>query len=40
MVLPFTDLSAPNDQDWFCDGIAEEIRNALAPLAGARCALR
>ena len=31
-VLPFTDLSAAKDQDWFCDGIAEEILNALASL--------
>ncbi len=28
-VLPFTDMSAAKDQDWFCDGIAEEILNAL-----------
>ena len=31
-VLPFTDMSAAKDQDWFCDGIAEEILNALTPL--------
>jgi len=39
-VLPFTDLSATKDQDWFCDGIAEEILNALAPLQGLRVAAR
>ena len=33
-VLPFADMSASKDQDWFCDGIAEEILNALAPLHG------
>ena len=35
-VLPFTDMSATKDQDWFCDGIAEEILNALTPLKGLR----
>ena len=39
-VLPFTDMSAAKDQDWFCDGIAEEILNALAPLEGLRVAAR
>jgi TolB-like protein/Flp pilus assembly protein TadD len=39
-VLPFTDLSEKKDQDWFCDGIAEEIMSALAPLAGLRVAAR
>ena len=39
-VLPFTDMSAAKDQDWFCDGIAEEILNALAPLKGLRVAAR
>src|SRR5262249_25097171 len=28
-ILPFTDLSAAKDQDWFCDGLAEEIIDAL-----------
>ena len=28
-VLPFMDLSAEKDQDWFCDGLAEEIIDAL-----------
>src|SRR5207247_3190051 len=39
-VLPFTDMSAAKDQDWFCDGIAEEILNALTPLNGLRVAAR
>jgi serine/threonine protein kinase/tetratricopeptide (TPR) repeat protein len=39
-VLPFADLSATKDQDWFCDGIAEEILNALSPLPGLRVAAR
>ncbi|HWI20682.1 MAG TPA: protein kinase, partial [Vicinamibacterales bacterium] len=39
-VLPFTDLSEKKDQDWFCDGIAEEIMTALAPLPGLRVAAR
>ncbi len=29
-VLPFDDLSAEGDQQWFADGLAEEILNALA----------
>jgi tetratricopeptide (TPR) repeat protein len=28
-ILPFVDMSAERDQDYFCDGIAEEIINAL-----------
>jgi TolB-like protein/Flp pilus assembly protein TadD len=39
-VLPFADLSEKKDQDWFCDGIAEEILNALASLPGLRVAAR
>jgi serine/threonine protein kinase/tetratricopeptide (TPR) repeat protein len=39
-VLAFTDMSASKDQDWFCDGIAEEILNALTPLNGLRVAAR
>ena len=39
-VLSFTDMSAAKDQDWFCDGIAEEILNALTPLPGLRVAAR
>ena len=39
-VLSFADMSASKDQDWFCDGIAEEILNALTPLKGLRVAAR
>jgi serine/threonine-protein kinase len=39
-VLAFTDMSPEKDQDWFCDGIAEEILNALSPLEGLRVAAR
>jgi TolB-like protein len=39
-VLAFADMSPAKDQDWFCDGIAEEILNALAPLEGLRVAAR
>jgi TolB-like protein len=39
-VLPFADLSEKKDQDWFCDGIAEEIMNALSGLPGLRVAPR
>jgi serine/threonine protein kinase/tetratricopeptide (TPR) repeat protein len=39
-VLAFSDMSASKDQDWFCDGIAEEILNALTPLKGLRVAAR
>ena len=28
-ILPFADLSPEKDQDWFCDGLAEEIIDAL-----------
>ena len=31
-VLPFTDLSAERDQEYFADGVAEEILNALTRL--------
>jgi len=39
-VLPFTDMSAARDQDWFCEGIAEEILNALTRLPGLKVATR
>ncbi len=39
-VLPFADLSAEKDQDWFCDGLAEEIIDALACVRGLRVASR
>ncbi|HEY6984821.1 MAG TPA: hypothetical protein VH375_01975, partial [Rhodanobacteraceae bacterium] len=39
-VLPFTDLSAEKDQDWFCDGLAEEIIDALVCVRHLRVASR
>jgi adenylate cyclase len=39
-VLPFADLSPAKDQDWMCDGIAEEIIDALCTVQGLRVAAR
>ncbi len=39
-VLPFADLSAARDQDYFCEGMAEELIHALARLPGLRVASR
>ena len=39
-VLPFTDLSAEKDQQYFSDGIAEEILNVLARIEGLKVASR
>ena len=39
-VLPFADLSPAKDQDWMCDGIAEEIIDALCTVSGLRVASR
>ena len=39
-VLPFADMSPQKDQDYFCDGIAEEIINALSGIDGLRVAAR
>jgi serine/threonine protein kinase/tetratricopeptide (TPR) repeat protein len=39
-VLPFVDMSRDKDQGYFCDGIAEEIINALCRLQGLRVASR
>ena len=33
-VLPFSDISPQKDQDYFCEGMAEELINALAALPG------
>jgi serine/threonine-protein kinase len=35
-VLPFLDLSQARDQEYFCDGISEEILHALAKIDGLR----
>jgi len=39
-VLPFTDLSATHDQEYFSDGMAEEILNALAQVKDLKVAGR
>jgi len=39
-VLPFLDLSREKDQGYFCEGIAEEIINALSRVGGLRVASR
>ncbi|MDH3747358.1 MAG: tetratricopeptide repeat protein [Gammaproteobacteria bacterium] len=39
-VLPFVDLSPNKDQGYFCDGIAEEILNALTRIPDLRVAAR
>lgn len=33
-ILPFSDLSPGKDQDYFCDGLAEEILNTLEKVEG------
>lgn len=35
-VLPFTDLSQAHDNEYFCDGLTEELINALAQIEGLR----
>src|SRR6266576_734562 len=35
-VLPFVDLSQSKDQEYFCDGISEEILHTLAKVGGLR----
>jgi eukaryotic-like serine/threonine-protein kinase len=39
-VLPFVDLSQAHDQEYFCDGISEEIVDALAKIEGLRVVAR
>src|SRR5205814_564224 len=39
-VLPFVDLSPAKDQEYFCDGISEEILDALAKIEGLRVVAR
>jgi adenylate cyclase len=39
-VLPFADLSQQQDQGYFCEGVAEEILNALSRIQGLRVASR
>jgi serine/threonine protein kinase/tetratricopeptide (TPR) repeat protein len=39
-VLPFADLSPQKDQEYFCDGLADELINALTRLRNLRVASR
>ena len=39
-VLPFTDMSLEKDQDYFCEGMADEIINAFTGIEGLRVASR
>ena len=39
-ILPFVDMSPQRDQDYFCDGMAEEIINALCCVPGLKVASR
>jgi TolB-like protein len=39
-VLPFVDLSEGHNQEYFCDGISEEILDALAKVEGLRVVAR
>ncbi len=39
-VLPFADMSPGRDQDFFCEGLAEELINALTHVDGLRVASR
>jgi TolB-like protein/Tfp pilus assembly protein PilF len=39
-VLPFRDMSPAHDQEYFCEGIAEELINSLAQIPGLRVAAR
>ena len=39
-VLPFVDMSQTKDQEYFCDGISEELLDALAKVEGLRVVAR
>jgi TolB-like protein/Flp pilus assembly protein TadD len=39
-VLPFTNMSADPEQNYFCEGMAEEVINSLAQVHGLRVAAR
>ncbi len=39
-VLPFVDMSQGKDQDYFCEGMAEEILTSLSEISGLRVAAR
>jgi len=39
-ILPFEDLSPARDQEYFCDGVAEELRSTLSKVEGLQVASR
>jgi adenylate cyclase len=39
-VLPFVNISADQENDYFCDGLAEEVLNALAKIEGLKVVAR
>ena len=39
-MLPFSDMSPAKDQECFCDGMTEELINALTQISGLRVAAR
>jgi len=39
-ILPFEDMSPEHDQEYFCDGVAEELINALTHVGGLRVVAR
>ena len=39
-MLPFNDLSEKKDQEYFCDGISEEVLTALSKIEGLQVAAR
>ena len=39
-VLPFTNISSDPDNEYFCDGLAEQLLNALAKVGGLKVAAR
>ncbi len=39
-VLPFANMSAEQDNEYFCDGLAEELLNSLAKVEGLKVAAR
>ena len=39
-VLPFSNITADPDNDYFCDGLAEELSNALGKIKGLKVAAR
>lgn len=39
-VLPFADMSPTRDQDWLCEGMADELINALTHIDGVRVVSR